>query len=74
MHWQGDEARGKRDVRRSRYAKMRLQAKCGKGEEYEPVDARLWVEVSPPPTRLTRRFTDREQADVWAALGWRGEM
>ena len=59
MHWQGDEARGKRGVRRSRYAKMRLEAECGTVEEHEPVNARLWVEMSPPPTRLTRRFTDR---------------
>lgn len=34
---------------------MRPKAEYWKVEEHEPVNSRLWVEMSPPPTRLDRR-------------------
>ena len=65
MRWQGDVARGKRGVRRSRYAKMRPQAEYGKVEEHEPVYPRLWAETSPPPTRFIRWYTVWGGAQIW---------
>ena len=63
-HWQGDEVRGKRGLRRSGYAKMSLQAKHGTVEEYEPVETHLRVEMSPLPTPLDRQDVDCRRAHV----------
>ena len=60
--WQGDVARGKRGLRRSRYAEMVSEAECWKVEEHEPAKPYLWAEMSPPPTRLKR----------WSAGRWAG--
>ena len=46
-HWQGDEVRGKRGLRRSGYAKMSFQAEHGTVEGHEPIETHLRVESSP---------------------------
>lgn len=58
VNWQGDVARGKRGLRRSRYAEMVSEAEYWKVEEHEPVHPHLRVESSPPPTRLNRWNAD----------------
>lgn len=58
VNWQGDVARGKRGLRRSRYAEMVSMAEYWKVEEHEPVHSHLRVEMSPSPTRLNRRNAD----------------
>ena len=58
VNWQGDVARGKRGLRRSRYAEMVSMAEYWKVEEHEPVHPHLRAEMSPPPTRLNRRNAD----------------
>ena len=64
VNWQGDVARGKRGLRRSRYAEMVSEAEYWKVEEHEPVHSHLRAEMSPPPTRLNRRNTDGANGQV----------
>ena len=63
---------------------MRLQAEYWKVEEHEPIKPRLWVEMSPPPTRLNRWYTNwnesyagtrsqMQTAHKWQYAGSNGE-
>lgn len=51
-------------MRRNRYAEMVPVAEYWTVEEYEPVNPRLWAEMSPPPTRFYRRKADGVDGNV----------